>query len=106
MFVRYKAFHSLLLTNSLVFEGPNLNPFAKRFVRLKPTGPELDSDPDPTFRLETDEELFRRHMECFKEIEGMGKLPDDDGEEGEDYIHFDERGRLWYRPHGRKDWGR
>lgn len=44
---------------------------------------ELDSDSDATFRLETDEELFRRHMERFREIEGMGKLPDDDGEEGE-----------------------
>ena len=111
MFVRHKALHSLLLTDLLVFEGPNLNPFAKRFLRIESPEPELDSDSDSdaVFRLETDEELFRRHMECFREIRGMGHLPEDDGEEGETppggYIHFDERGRLLYRQYGRNEWG-
>ena len=90
----------------LVSEGPDHNPFAKRFLR---TLPELGSDSDATFRLETDEEQFRRHMESFREIEGMGKLPEDDGEEGETppwgHIHFDRQGKLWYRELGRKKWG-
>ncbi len=62
-----------------VFDGPNVNPFRKAVERELPgLVPELDS----SFRLETDEEQFRRHMEWFNEIEGIDPLPDDDGEEG------------------------
>lgn len=101
MCVRYDIFESLLLTKLLV---TNINPFRKAFVETE------SPDSDPIFRLETDEEQFRRHMEWFREVEGMGSLPDDDGEEGErppnGYIHFDKQGKLWYRQHGRSKWGR
>ncbi len=63
----------------LVFDGPNVNPFRKA-VEMELPG--LVPESDSSFRLETDEEQFRGDMEGFNEIEGIGPLPDDDGEEG------------------------
>ncbi len=102
MYVRYELF----LTTVLVFDGPNVNPFRKAVERELPgLVPELDS----SFRLETDEEQFRGHIEWFNQIEGVGSLPNDDGEEGETppngYIHFDRLGQLWYRQYGHSKWG-
>lgn len=107
MSVRSETFQSPLLTNVLVFDGPNKNPFRKADVPVK--SPESESSSDPVYRLETDEEQFRGHMEWFSEIGCTDHLPDDDGEEGIEspngYIHFDREGHLWYRQYGQSKWG-
>ncbi|CAD6563748.1 MAG: hypothetical protein ASARMPREDX12_000045 [Alectoria sarmentosa] len=90
------------------FDGPNKNPFRKADVPVK--SPESESSSDPVYRLETDEEQFRGHMERFSEIGCTDHLPDDDGEEGKEspngYIHFDKEGNLWYRQYGQSKWER
>lgn len=104
MYVRYEeAVQKILLTSTLVFEGPNESPFRKAVVKTESSESEPGSD---SIRLETDEEQFRGHMEWFGGIEGMGPLPDDDGEAHPNgYIHFDENGKMWYKESGQSEWG-
>ena len=106
MCVRYEVFQKILLTNVLVFGGANINPFRKAVERELPG---LMPSSDLSYRLETDEEQFRGHMQWFNEVEGIGPLPNDDGEEGEatpnGFIHFDPLGQLWYRQYGHSKWG-